>query len=152
LLKQYQAPSLPGLPPFLGGAVGYAGYDTVRYVERLGKPPPDDRGLPDLSFGLYDRMVVFDHVSKTIAVVGHAHVDPDDPRRSYAGACACIDDLVERLSKPEPRLPLVDISPGGAVKRPYESNIAADRFEHSVERAKEYIKAGDIFQVVLSQR
>src|SRR5262245_1561479 len=69
ILAQYQAPYLPGLPRFCGGAVGYAGYDTVRYVERLPNPPPDDRGLPDLSFALYDRMVIFDHINKTVAVV-----------------------------------------------------------------------------------
>src|SRR6266478_5973204 len=73
-LGRYRAPSLPGLPRFLGGAVGYAGYDTVRYVEKLEHPPLDDRGLPDLCFGLYDRMVIFDHINKTIAVVAHAHV------------------------------------------------------------------------------
>ena len=81
-LAAYRAPSLPGLPRFCGGAVGYAGYDAVRYVERLPSPPPDDRGLPDLCFAFYDRMVVFDHVNKTVAAVAHAHVDPADLRRS----------------------------------------------------------------------
>src|SRR4051794_32552498 len=70
-LAAYHSPSLPGLPRFLGGAVGYAGYDSVRYVERLPNPPPDDRGLPDLCFAFYDRMVVFDHITKIIAVVAH---------------------------------------------------------------------------------
>src|SRR6202790_3530537 len=85
-LAKYRAPHLAGLPRFCGGAVGYAGYDTVRYVERLEKPPPDDRGLPDLSFALYDRMVIFDHISKTIAVVAHAHVDPRALAQSYEAA------------------------------------------------------------------
>src|SRR5437763_10966290 len=76
----YRAPHLPGLPRFLGGAVGYAGYDTVRYVERLEHPPADDRGLPDLCFALYDRMVIFDHINKTIAVVALAHM-PGEPSR-----------------------------------------------------------------------
>ena len=66
-LAAYRAPDLPGLPRFCGGAVGYAGYDAVRYVERLPNPPPDDRGLPDLCFAFYDRMVIFDHINKTIA-------------------------------------------------------------------------------------
>src|SRR5262245_50460924 len=74
-LAAYRAPSLRGLPSFTGGVVGYAGYDTVRYVERLPNPPHDDRELPDLCFALYDRMVVFDHINKTIVVVAHAHVD-----------------------------------------------------------------------------
>ena len=73
-LARYRAPSLPGLPRFTGGAVGYAGYDTVRYVERLPHPPADDRGLPDLSFAFYDRMVIFDHVNKTVLAVAHAHI------------------------------------------------------------------------------
>src|SRR6266478_917669 len=83
-IQRYRAPHLPGLPRFCGGAVGYAGYDTVRYVERLDHPPADDRHLPDLSFAFYDRMVIFDHINKTIAVVAHAHVDAKDPQKSYA--------------------------------------------------------------------
>ena len=78
-LPAYRAPHLPGLPRFCGGAVGYAAYDAVRYVERLPNPPPDDRGLPDLCFAFYDRMVIFDHINKTIAAVAHAHVDPRQP-------------------------------------------------------------------------
>src|SRR5436190_1755639 len=67
LMQRYRAPQVPGLPRFTGGAVGYAGYDAVRYTERLPNPPPDDRHLPDLSFAFYDRMVIFDNIKKTIA-------------------------------------------------------------------------------------
>jgi anthranilate synthase component I len=151
-LAKYRAPHLPGLPRFCGGAVGYAGYDTVRYVERLDKPPLDDRGLPDLSFALYDRMVIFDHINKTIAVVVHAHVDPQNPDKSYQEACERIDRLVERLEQKDAALKLVDIAPGGPVQRAFQSNHGPGVYEKSVEKAKEYIKAGDIFQVVLSQR
>ncbi|MBI3409874.1 MAG: anthranilate synthase component I [Planctomycetes bacterium] len=151
-LKCYRAPSLPGLPPFLGGAVGYAGYDTVRYVETLTSPPVDDRKLPDLCFALYDRMVLFDHINKTIAVVAHAHVDGNDPRRSYHDACRRVDNLVQKLATKNADLPLCDIAPVGPAERKYQSNFAPGRFEEAVERAKEYIRAGDIFQVVLSQR
>src|SRR5581483_1082766 len=97
LLAKYRAPHVPGLPRFSGGAVGYAGYDTVRYVERLPHPPADDRRLPDLSFAFYDRMVIFDHVNKTVLAVAHAHVgedrgqrtedSEDGLRRSYDAAC-----------------------------------------------------------------
>src|SRR4029453_11052828 len=66
-LAAYRAPHVPGLPRFCGGAVGYAGYDTVRYVENLPNAPPDDRGLPDLAFAFYDRMVIFDQITKTVA-------------------------------------------------------------------------------------
>ncbi len=152
VLTRYRAPHLPGLPRFCGGAVGYAGYDTVRYVEKLDHPPPDDRGLPDLSFALYDRMVIFDHINKTIAVVAHAHVDPADPRQGYEEACRRVDALVERLQRTEADLPLVDIAPVGKSQRPYQSNFAPGAYEVAVEKAKEYIRAGDIFQVVLSQR
>ncbi|MCI0377964.1 MAG: anthranilate synthase component I [Gemmataceae bacterium] len=151
-LGQERAPSLPGLPRFLGGAVGYAGYDTVRYVERLEKPPVDDRGLPDLSFAFYDRMVIFDHINKTLAAVAHAHVDRADPKKSYREACARVDALVQKLQTAPADLPLTDIAPGGTARRNYESNFAPGQFERIVEKAKEYILAGDVFQVVLSQR
>src|SRR6476469_488185 len=72
-IAAYRAPHLPGLPRFCGGAVGYAGYDTVRYVERLPNAPPDDRGIPDLSFAFHDRMVIFDHINKTVLVAALAH-------------------------------------------------------------------------------
>lgn len=152
LLNQYRAPQVPGLPRFAGGAVGFAGYDTVRYVERLPHAPPDDRDLPDLSFAFYDRMVIFDHITKTIAVVAHAHVDPQRLRECFDAACHKIDRLVERLQQGVADLQLTDIEPLGEVSIPYTSNFTRDGFEAAVERCKEYIRAGDIFQVVLSQR
>src|SRR5262245_32911999 len=151
-LAAYRAPHLPGLPRFCGGAVGYASYDTVRYVERLPNAPPDDRGLPDLCFAFYDRMVIFDHVAKTVAVVAHAHADPRDPEGSYRKACGRVDRLVERLQQGVADLQLTDINPVGEVRRPYESNFAPGAFEAAVERCREYIHAGDAFQIVLSQR
>jgi anthranilate synthase component 1 len=156
----YRAPHLPGLPRFCGGAVGYAGYDSVRYVERLPHPPHDDRQLPDLCFAFYDRMVIFDHLNKTIAAVAHAHI-PDqgragdweqELRKSYQAACARVDRLVERLQQGVADLQLTDIAPVGEVQRPYQSNFEPADFESAVAKCKEYIKAGDIFQVVLSQR
>jgi anthranilate synthase component 1 len=151
-LAAYRAPLLPGLPRFCGGAVGYSGYDTVRYVERLPKPPPDDRHLPDLCFAFYDRMVIFDHINKTIAAVAHAHVDARDLRRSYQAACDRVDRLVERLQQGVADLQLTDIAPAGETQLAYRSNFEPAAFEAAVEKSKEYIRAGDIFQVVLSQR
>jgi anthranilate synthase component I len=154
-LAAYRAPHLPGLPRFCGGAVGYAGYDAVRYVEHLPKPPPDDRGLPDLCFAFYDRMVIFDHINKTVAAVAHAHVPGsggDELRRSYDQACARVDRLVERLQQGVADLQLTDITPVGEVALAYRSNFEPAAFEEAVRKCKEYIKAGDIFQVVLSQR
>ncbi|MBV9123775.1 MAG: anthranilate synthase component I [Planctomycetes bacterium] len=151
-LAGYHAPHVPGLPRFCGGAVGYAGYDTVRYVEHLPHPPLDDRHLPDLCLAFYDRMVIFDHINKTIAVVAHAHVDPNDPTRSYQAACGRVDRLVERLQQGVADLQLTDTAPAGDTHLPYRSNFEPGGFEAAVEKCKEYIKAGDIFQVVLSQR
>ncbi|HMC70935.1 MAG TPA: chorismate-binding protein, partial [Mycobacteriales bacterium] len=157
LLAKYNAPHVPGLPRFCGGAVGYAGYDTVRYVERLPHPPADDRGLPDLCFALYDRMVIFDHVNKTILVVAHAHVSDqgvDDLRRAYDAACGKVDRLVERLQQGYAGLQLTDIDADrrSPATLAYKSNFTRVAFEAAVAKAKEYIHAGDIFQVVLSQR
>jgi anthranilate synthase component 1 len=167
----YRSPQIAGLPRFCGGAVGYAGYDAVRYVERLPNAPPDDRGIPDLSFGFYDRMVIFDHVAKTIAVVAHGR-SPGEPgasapgglERAYREACARVDQLVERLQRGVADIQLTDIEPsapnsGGYPLAPMlpplaevQSNFTRPEFEAAVRRAVEYINAGDAFQVVLSQR
>ncbi|MGE3820843.1 MAG: anthranilate synthase component I [Isosphaeraceae bacterium] len=153
LIERYRAVPMPGLPRFSGGAVGYAAYDAVRYVERLPNAPPDDRGLPDLSFALYDRMVIFDHIRKTILVVAHAHVGPNaDRRAAYDDACARIDELVGRLASPGPELGLHDVDTSGPLTLTPTSNFTRERYEEVVRHCQEYIKAGDIFQVVPSQR
>ncbi len=151
-LELYHAPHVPGLPRFCGGAVGYAGYDTVRYAERLPNPPQDDRGLPDLSFAFFDRMVIFDHINKTLAVVAHAHVDPKDPQRSYEEACKRVDEWALLLQAPGSNLACPDIATQEKVTRSFTSNFAPGGYEQAVEKAKDYIRAGDVFQVVLSQR
>jgi anthranilate synthase component 1 len=142
-----------GLPPFIGGAIGYAGYDVVRYVERLPNAPADDRGLPDLSFAFYDRMVVFDNVDKTMYVVVMARLAPgDDVRAAYDQAAARVDSLVDQLAAPRDALPPADIATAGDPKLTYRSNFDKARFGDAVRRCVEYIRAGDIFQVVFSQR
>ena len=151
LLKTRHAARLPGLPRFSGGLVGYLGYDTVRYVEDLPDPPQDDRGLPDLRMGLYDRMVVFDHLSKTIFAVAHARTAADDPDAEYGRACDAVDELVERLRAAPHAAVADDIDPAGGVTVP-ASNFARPDFEAAVRACQEYIRAGDVFQVVLSQR
>ena len=168
MIAAYRAPHLPGLPRFCGGAVGYAGYDTVRYVEKLPNAPPDDRGVPDLSFGFHDRMVIFDHVAKTVLVVAHATtgdrrqesgVSEDGLRRRYDEVCRRVDQLVERLQRGVADIQLTDInpaaSPSPASRLPsprIQSNFTREGFEAAVEKAREYINAGDAFQIVLSQR
>ena len=161
----------PGLPPFVGGAVGYAGYDTVRYVERLPNSPPDDRQLPDLAFAFFDHMVVFDNVQKTCTVVALAKVGEGRGARSeervsktsslaprpsllaaYDDACRRVDRLVEKLSASTTPLAPVDIDTTGDVTLEAESNFTQPEFEAAVRKCVEYIRAGDIFQVVISQR
>ncbi len=151
LLSRYSAVHLPELPRFHGGAVGYAGYDMVRYVEHLPDAPPDDRGLPDLLFGVYDEMIIFDHVHKTVKVVAHAHVDRDGVEGGYRDACRRIDAMVATLSRPETGSAWpIDLSREPELR--FESNFERADFEAAVDKCKEYIRAGDIFQVVLSQR
>ncbi len=153
LLDRYRAATMPGLPRFTGGAVGFAAYDAVRYTENLPNAPPDDRGLPDLSFAFYDRMVLFDHIRKTILVVAQAHVGPGaDPEAAYRDACRRIDDLVDRLAAPAPDLGVRDIDTDAPPTLEYRSNFTRERYEEVVRHCQEYIKAGDIFQVVPSQR
>lgn len=158
LREQVQSMSvahLDELPPFVGGAVGYAGYDTVRYVERLPNAPHDDRKLPDLWFAMYDHMVVFDHVQKTVIVLALADVRDKEPaalRQAHEQACQKVDLLVEQLEKPEQDLHLDDVSIKGEVTLAYESNLSQAEYEDAVRKCIEYIRAGDIFQVVISQR
>ncbi len=152
LLAQYPAVHLPRLPRFCGGAVGYAGYDVVRYAERLPTPPDDDRQLPDLSFALYDRMVVFDHINKTVLVVAHARTDTGDLRAEYDSACARIDEMCRQLQEGTDGLRAFDIRVGGDPSLAWKSDCTQAEFESAVEACKEYIRAGDIFQVVISQR
>ena len=153
LVERYRAVQLRGLPRFAGGAVGYASYDAVRYTESLPRTPRDDRGLPDLSFAFYDRMVIFDHIRKTILVVAQAHVGPGtDSKAAYKTACDRIDELVERLAAPGPDLGLRDIDTESPVRLEPRSNFTRAEYEAVVRHCQEYIKAGDIFQVVPSQR
>lgn len=153
-LKEVKVAHLPELPPFTGGAIGYCGYDVVRYVENLPNSPPDDRGLPDLSFGFYDRIIIFDNVNKTMVVVALARLDKPggDAAAAYKDACQRVDDLVQELSNPTAELAPADIALGSDPTAKFESNFAQADYETAVRKCVEYIRAGDIFQVVLSQR
>ena len=154
-VRAMQVAHLPQLPPFIGGAVGYAGYDTVRYVEDLPNAPEDDRHLPDLWFALYDHMVVFDHVQKTVIVLALADVRDKKPaalKQAYAEACGRVDRLVEQLANSQDSLKIADIRTDGDVSLEFESNLTQSEFEDSVRKCVEYIRAGDIFQVVIGQR
>jgi len=136
---------------FYGGAVGYTAYDAVRYVEHLPHPPPDTLKLPDIYFMLYDTVIVFDHVLKTLRIISNAHTGRQSARKAYDEAVARIGRVVRKLNSPI-AAPVVDIAPVGPVTKKYTSNVTRERYHEVVRRAKEYIYAGDIFQVVPSQR
>lgn len=152
MIDEYKAVQLPGLPRFLGGAVGYFGYDTVRYTERLPNAPEDDRQLPDMMFGFYDQMIVFDQIRKTILVVSHVRTDAPDLKKEYDRACREVDQLCERLENGRDGLKMREIAQGGDPTLPWKSDFTQQEFEDSVRKCQEYIRAGDIFQVVISQR
>ncbi len=149
LLDAYRVAPMPGLPKFYGGAVGFFSYDTVRFFEHLPAAPPDTRNLPDCYFVFTDVCVIFDHVRHSILLVCNAHVD-GDADAAYDRAQAKIADLIAQLQAPETR-PLSL----GAVECQYEapvtSNMTHEEFLAMVEQAKDYIAAGDIIQVVVSQ-
>jgi len=152
-LSEPKAALLPGLPPFGGGAVGYAGYDVVRYSEHLPNAPQDDRGLPDLAFGFYDRMIVFDNIDKTMYVVVTARVDGQaDADRAYLEAQRRVDETVTELMATPVTLQGTDINSGGEPTIAFRSNFRREDFEEAVRKCVRYIQAGDIFQVVISQR
>jgi anthranilate synthase component 1 len=150
ILAPYKPAHLPGLPRFLGGLLGYASYDMVRYYERLPNVPKDDRHLPDLAFGLYRDMIVFDHVSKMVKVVSNAFVE-GDKKAAYDHAVKRIEYLVGQLSKPM-EIPPTSIEVSAEPSLKFDSSFKREDFEKAVEKSKEYIYAGDIFQIVLSQR
>jgi len=153
-VESIRAVHLPELPPFCSGAVGYAGYDVVRYFEHLPNAPTDDRQVPDMAFAFYDQMVVFDNITKAIVVVAMARLDEPGatPALAYEAACRRVDQLVDQLSAPQCEIRPFDIRTEGEVTLPYKSNFAKADYEAAVRKCVEYIRAGDIFQVVLSQR
>ena len=137
-VSQMRAAHWPELPPFTGGAVGYAGYDVVRYTENLPHAPRDDRDLPDMSFAFYDHMLVFDNVNKTIVVVALAQLtdDPSDREAAYRDAQRRVDSLVDQLAAPGRELTPVDIEIGGAPEIAYTSNFQPGRFRAGGSRLR----------------
>jgi anthranilate synthase component 1 len=151
LLRQHRPAQVPGLPPFTAGAVGYCSYDMVRQLERIGQHAHDDLQLPDCSLMFFDRLLAFDHVRHQIHIIATADVSRESPKKAYERAAADIEQLEKKLAaglrpsqwkRSAPRSGKLEVHAG--TSRP--------RFVKSVERCKEYIAAGDIFQVVLSQR
>ncbi len=147
LLASHQAVALPGLPRFCGGAVGYFSYDAVRWFERLPSLAADELRLPEAVFLFGDVVSVFDNLTHTMKVVTHAR-GGDDPNAAYDAAVVRLNAEVERLRKP---LAWIEPPAWGEAGEP-QSSVSRERYLQAVETAKEHIRAGDIFQVVLSHR
>ena len=151
-LGRFNVPNLPGLPRFFGGLVGYLGYDTVRYVEQrlANSAPPDDLATPDILLMVSQDVVVFDNLTSRMKLVTLAAPSAGAPA-ALADAQARLDSWAERLAGATPKVP------SGASAEPLEENDFASSFGRAdfltaVERIREYICAGDVMQVVLSQR
>ncbi len=143
---------LPELPPLTGGAIGYASYDVVRYVEDLPNAPEDDRQLPDLDFSFFDDLVIFDNVTKSLFVVAHVHCDQfESVDQAYNDGVRRIDELTSKLQQPH-SLEVSEFDGHPDVELAHKSNFTKAEFEAAVKKCTEYIRAGDIFQVVISQR
>jgi anthranilate synthase component 1 len=151
-LKSYDTaqPEEFTLPRFIGGAVGMVGYDWVRFVEEIPDTNPDKVGLPDAFFIVPEYVVVYDNVRHTALIVVHAEVGPDiDLPAAYQQAMTQIESMLDRIREPlavEPRMPAIH------TPMEVERSMSESDFHDIVKRAKEYIEAGDIFQVVLSQQ
>ena len=148
-LDRYEVAKLDDLPPFSGGAVGYFGYDLVRTVEPLGQPNPDPIGVPDMSLMISDVIVAFDHQRHELSILANAFVDEDGGiDKAWEHAVERIEEVRQLLRKPLPEPERHEHPPAPEFK----SNLSQSEFEANVERVVEYIKAGDAFQVVPSQR
>ena len=151
-LKRRSFDPVPGLPRFNGGLVGYLGYEMIRYFEPSVQVEPEP-GLPEAIFLLADTLVAFDHAFGRLVLI--ANPDPDlEPTQARIAAEARLDELTRRLSAPVPPRPQPGITGHGALSGSSEmqSNVTREEFMRAVEAAKEHIAAGNIFQVVLSQR
>ena len=149
IMSGYSPVKVGGLPPFHGGAVGYMSYDQVRFFETLPDANPDTLHLPDLYFVITDTILLFDHMNNCIKIVSNVHVG-EDPEAAYALGVRKIDELEARLKAPLADA-LVHPEPS-TLPDDIESNFTREAFCGAVRKAREYICAGDIFQVVLSQR
>lgn len=146
-IEPYRPAPVDGLPRFTGGAVGYLGYDVVRYFEELPKTAIDGLGVPEAILLLADTLVIFDHVKHQLIVLSNA-VSQGDPEAAYDSALVRIQSLIDALKQPLPPIPQAESPLDDGLR----SNFTREDFEENVRIAKEYIAAGDAFQIVLSQR
>jgi anthranilate synthase component 1 len=147
LMAGFHSPFVPGLPRFTGGAVGYLGYDAAAWFEPVKLQEDEDTG-DEAGFMLFDTVLAFDHVRHRILIIANARITGDEDLESlYQFACAKIEFVERELDRPLSKPPRA-----GAAPFEVTSNVSKEEFEAMVRTAKEYIAAGDIYQVVLSQR
>jgi len=164
LMSRYQFVSRPELPRFAGGAVGFIGYEAIHFFEpKIPLPRQDELGLPEALLMIPSVILIFDHRLRSLKIVLNAFLEDGEIEKVYARAAESINEIARKLAQPT-QLPLVpiaenelqsaarDAAPFGAANQTYKSNFKPEDFRRAVNRAKEYILAGDIFQVVLSQR
>jgi anthranilate synthase component I len=149
-LSGHSPARIPGLPPFTAGAVGFFSYDAVRLIERLPATAKDELGIPDACLLFFDEVLAFDHVRKEIWLVVTADVSREKPAAAYDRALRRLDRLQKRLVQPLPKLGSGRTTKLGKLK--VKSRTSKKDFLAAVDRTKEYIRAGDVFQAVLSQR
>ncbi len=147
-ISQYQAVEVDGLPPFFGGLVGYLGYEMTQHFERLEFNNRDDYEIPDAVFYFADTLVIFDHFQRTIMIAANVKLE-SSAEEAYYDAVRRIDKIVKKLQSPLPR---VSFGAGLSVHSPVKTNWDKAAFLGAVESSKEYIRAGDIYQVQVGIR
>jgi anthranilate synthase component 1 len=153
ILAEYRPVPNPGLPRFFGGAVGFVGYDIIRFFEKMPEREKPGLGLPDIFFMITDTLVIFDNITHRIKVVSNAHIDGSSAASAYDEAVRKIEAIVRKLRRGMRCAPAAAVAASSPGKRAVlRSNFTQSGYEKAVLKAKEYIKAGDIFQVVPSQR
>ena len=152
VMHRYRPVSVPDLPRFTGGAVGFIGYEFIHDIEPVvPRPPRDELGTPVLYFLIADQLLIFDRVAQTLTVLVNAVLeDAGSPEEAYENAVAEIERLVSLLEQPSEHRPAT--LPDEVPPVPFESNVPKQQFLDNVAKSKEYITAGDIIQVVGSQR
>jgi anthranilate synthase component 1 len=167
LMGRYQFVSRPELPRFAGGAVGFIGYEAIHFFEpKVPLPHQDELGLPEALLMIPSNILIFDHRLRSLKIVVDAFLEDGTVENVYSRAVESINEIALKLAQPTP-LPLLPVTsdelkssgrdaalrrPVGAARQPHHSNFESEDFKRAVNRAKKYILAGDIFQVVLSQR
>ena len=154
LIAPFAAAPSEQLPRFTGGAVGYLGYDVIRHFEpRVPRPKGAGLGFPEAQYHIADTLVVFDHLERVLKVVSHVRLGDDRGLDvAYDDAVGRINDVIDRLNAPLPDYPVGGEEAPSSVQDRRRPNMTPDEYKQMVEKGKEYIRQGDIFQVVLSQR